>query len=128
MPVSAQLLPTMDVSRSPAQITPTFAQIGPLCQNSTATVLPASSTNSITGTWNPTSISTTTVGTTTDTFTPDAWQCAATATMDVVITNQITPEHLRKSDRCAIHSTAPVLPASSTNSAATATMESGHRK
>jgi hypothetical protein len=52
------------------QVTPTFTQIGPLCQNSTAPALPATSDNGFAGTWNPATISTATVGTTTYTFTP----------------------------------------------------------
>ena len=80
---------TMDVVITNS-ITPTFTQIGPLCQNSTAPALPATSTNNITGTWSPATISTTASGT--YTFTPDAGQCgAASATMDIVITNLITP-------------------------------------
>src|SRR5204863_8276693 len=71
-------------------ITPTFTQIGPLCQNSTAPALPTTSNNNITGTWNPAVISTSTSGTITYTFTPTAGQCATTATIDIVITNQIT--------------------------------------
>jgi Secretion system C-terminal sorting domain len=55
-------------------ITPTFATIPTLCQGSTPPVLPTTSTNSITGTWNPTTISTTTSGN--YTFTPNAGQCA----------------------------------------------------
>ena len=43
-----------------------------LCQNATAPALPATSTNGITGTWSPATISTATVGTTTYTFTPAA--------------------------------------------------------
>ena len=74
-------------------ITPTFDPVGPLCQNATApAALPTSSTNTtpITGTWAP-AFSTATVGTTTYTFTPDAGQCAATTTMDVVITSSDHP-------------------------------------
>ena len=54
---------TMDIVIT-TSIIPTFTQIGPLCQNSTAPALPASSTNTpaITGTWNPATISTATVG------------------------------------------------------------------
>src|SRR5213076_1557202 len=81
---------TMDIVIT-SQITPTFTQVGPLCQNSTAPVLPATSGNNITGVWNPATINTSTAGTTTYTFTPTAGQCAAIATMDIVITNQITP-------------------------------------
>jgi hypothetical protein len=63
------------------QITPTFTQIGPLCQNSTAPTLPLTSTNGIGGTWSPATISTATAGTTTYTFTPAAGQCAGPVTM-----------------------------------------------
>src|SRR5688572_32876412 len=73
------------------QITPTFAQIGPLCQNSTAPSLPPASTNGINGTWVPATISTATAGTTTYTFTPAAGQCALPFTMSIEITTQITP-------------------------------------
>src|SRR5206468_9270410 len=71
------------------QITTTFIQIGPLCQGSTAPALPTTSNNNITGTWSPATINTTSSGT--YTFTPAAGQCATTATMDIVIINQITP-------------------------------------
>ena len=98
-------------------ISPTFAQIGPLCINSTAPVLPLTSNNSISGTWSPATVSTATAGTTTYTFTPDASQCATTATMDVVITSQVTPTFTQIGPLCQ-NSTAPVLPASSTNSIA----------
>ena len=67
-------------------ITPTFTQLGPLCQNAVAPPLPSSSTNGITGTWNPAVISTTAAGTITYTFTPDAGQCGTTTTMDITTT------------------------------------------
>src|SRR5204862_132381 len=96
------------------QITPAFTQIGPLCQNSTAPALPLTSTNGINGTWSPATINTTTAGTTTYTFTATAGQCATTATMDVVITNQITPVFAQIGPLCQ-NSTAPALPLTSTN-------------
>ena len=58
-------------------VTPTFDPIT-LCQNSTATALPGTSNNGITGTWSPATINTSVAGSTTYTFTPtDA--CATTA-------------------------------------------------
>jgi hypothetical protein len=81
---------TLDVTVD-NQITPTFAAVGPLCQNSSAPALPTSSGNGITGTWSPATISTTTPGTTTYTFTPDGGQCATTATLDITINPEITP-------------------------------------
>ena len=71
------------------QSTPTFTQIGPLCQNATVPTLPATSSNGITGSWNPVTISTATAGTTTYTFTPATGQCAVPVTMNIVVTPQI---------------------------------------
>src|SRR5260221_102693 len=96
------------------QITPAFTQIGPLCQNSTAPTLPLTSTNGINGTWSPATINTSTSGTTTYTFTATSGQCATTATMDVVITNQIIPAFTQIGPLCQ-NSTAPSLPLTSTN-------------
>lgn len=98
------------------QITPTFTQIGPLCQNSTAPSLPISSTNtpSISGSWNST-ISTTTLGQTTYTFTPNPNQCAINATMDVMISTPQNPTFTQLGPYCQ-NATPGVLPTSSTNS------------
>src|SRR5205814_4589985 len=92
---------TMDIVIT-NQITPVFTQIGPFCLNSTAPSLPTTSNNNITGVWNPAVISTTTSGS--YVFTPAAGQCATPYTMDVVITNQVTPTFtqigpLRSEDR-----------------------------
>src|SRR5256885_11830008 len=75
---------TMDIVVT-AQVTPTFTQIGPLCQNSTAPALPATSDNGFAGTWNPATISTAAVGTITYTFTP-THPCATHATMAIAVT------------------------------------------
>ena len=94
------------------QITPTFTQIGPLCQNSAAPVLPTSSLESITGTWAPAVISTTTLGATTYTFTPAAGQCGTTATMSITVATQITPTFTQIGPFCQ-NSAAPALPGTS---------------
>jgi gliding motility-associated-like protein len=91
-----------------------FASIGPLCQNSVAPALPLASTNGITGTWSPATINTTAVGTTTYTFTPDAAQCAITATLDIEISNQILPLFASIGPLCQ-NSVAPALPLASSN-------------
>src|SRR6476620_10745716 len=96
------------------QITPTFTQIGPLCQNSTAPLLPSTSNNNITGVWSPATINTSTAGTTTYTFTPAAGQCAGPVTMDIVITTQITPTFTQIGPLCQ-NSAAPLLPGTSNN-------------
>lgn len=74
------------------QITPTFTQIGPYCQNAAPATLPTNSTNSpsISGTWSPNTINTATVGNATYTFTPAANQCATSATMIVSTITQPT--------------------------------------
>ena len=108
---------TMDVVITPL-ITPTFAQVGPLCVGATVpSALPTSSTNStpITGTWSP-AFSTATAGTTTYTFTPAAGQCAGTTTMDVVITPLITPTFAQVGPLCVGATVPSALPTSSTNS------------
>ena len=64
---------------------PPFIPIGPLCQNSVAPALPATSTNGIPGTWSPTTISTAILGTTVYTFTPDPTLCGVTTTMNISI-------------------------------------------
>jgi hypothetical protein len=97
------------------EITPTFTQIGPLCQNSTAPILPTSSTNlpAITGSWNAV-LSTASAGTIVYTFTPNGGQCAIPTTMSVIVTPEITPTFTQLGPLCQ-NSVAPVLPTSSTN-------------
>ena len=102
---------TMNITIA-TQITPTFAQIGPLCQNSVAPLLPATSIEGITGTWAPATINTAALGTTTYTFTPGAGQCGTTATMNITIATQITPTFAQIGPLCQ-NSVAPLLPATS---------------
>jgi hypothetical protein len=59
--------------------TPTFTHVAPICEGDNFT-LPLTSNNGIDGTWSPAKDNTTT---TTYTFTPDASECATTATMTV---------------------------------------------
>ena len=63
--------------------TPTFAGFAPICYGETPPVLPATSTNGISGTWVPTTISNT--ATDTYTFTPNAGQCALSAPLNVTV-------------------------------------------
>ncbi|MFN6093058.1 MAG: beta strand repeat-containing protein, partial [Bacteroidota bacterium] len=66
-------------------VTPTFNPIGPICAASVAPALPTTSTNGITGTWSPVTISN--VATGTYTFTPNAGQCANTTSLTVTVDN-----------------------------------------
>jgi hypothetical protein len=99
-------------------IVPSFTTLGPLCQNTTAPLLPTISNDSpvITGSWDAI-LSTATAITVIYNFTPTAGQCATTTTMSVVVTPEITPTFTTLGPLCQ-NSAAPVLPLSSTNSTA----------
>jgi gliding motility-associated-like protein len=86
--INCSVVNTTGVITITNSIVPIFSSIGPFCQNSSATVLPLTSNNSpsITGTWNPLSINTSTVGIQTLTFNPDPNQCASLTTIDIEIT------------------------------------------
>ena len=67
--------------------TPSFTQLGPYCQGSTPAALPLTSNNSISGTWSPSTISTTSVGNTTYTFTPTSTTVPTCATIATMVIN-----------------------------------------
>ncbi len=79
---------TLDVTVT-ANATPSFSQLGPYCIGTSPDLLPATSVNGITGTWNPATISTSTGGTSTYTFTPDGSSCAVSATMDITVNSAV---------------------------------------
>ncbi len=94
-----------------ANVTPTFAAVGPYCSGATIPALPTTSTNGITGTWSP-SINNTT--TTLYTFTPTAGQCATTATLTITVNPNVTPAFAAVGPYCS-GATIPALPTTSTN-------------
>ena len=104
---------TLDITVS-TPVLPTFSPIANVCQNATAPVLPATSTNAFTGTWSP-AVSTATTGPTTYTFTPSAGMCATNATLTITIDTPVTPTFSPVANVCQ-NATAPVLPNTSTNS------------
>ncbi len=71
--------------------TPTFTALGPYCVGEIPGILPTTSTNGIIGTWNPSSISTSSIGTTNYTFTPTNNICAINTSINVSVTSSITP-------------------------------------
>ena len=81
-------------------ITPTFTQLGPYCVGASADALPGTSLNGISGTWSPATISTAAAGTITYNFTPAAGQCAASASMAIVVTTSITPTFTQLGPYC----------------------------
>ncbi|MBI1343599.1 MAG: T9SS type B sorting domain-containing protein, partial [Terrimonas sp.] len=72
-------------------ITPTFpfGTSASFCAGASVPSLPNTSDNGITGTWSPATVDNQNSGT--YTFTPDAGQCATTATLTVTINPNITP-------------------------------------
>ena len=104
---------TLTITVNP-NVTPTFNPIGPFCQNAIPTSLPSTSTNGITGTWLPAVISTSTVGTSSYVFTPDAGQCATSTSVSVTIATQISPTFIIPSSFC-LNEVPPSLTGTSNN-------------
>ncbi|AWI25435.1 gliding motility-associated C-terminal domain-containing protein [Flavobacterium pallidum] len=95
------------------QVVPTFDAIVPaICRNGVAPILSTSSTNGITGTWNPATVSNTATGT--YTFTPNAGQCAETLSLTIFVVNNVTPTFSVPSVVC-YNEPVPVLPTLSNN-------------
>ncbi|RIH65635.1 hypothetical protein D1164_08185 [Mariniphaga sediminis] len=96
------------------EIIPVFVQIGPLCVDAVPPPLPTVSTNGITGSWNPSVIETSVIGIFPYTFTPDNGQCAVPVTMEIEITDEITPEFDPLGPFC-VGTVPPPLPTISVN-------------
>lgn len=79
---------TISIVVAPAPA-PLFTSVPAICNGDQAPVLPTTSNDGITGTWNPAVVSNTASGT--YTFTPDAGQCASPTTMTVTVNNPVTP-------------------------------------
>ncbi len=106
---------TFTVTVNP-NITPTFSFGTSLsiCEGASVPTLPNTSTNGITGTWSPATVSNTTSGT--YTFTPTAGQCATTATFTVTVNPNITPTFsFGTSLTICSGGTVPTLPTTSGN-------------
>ncbi len=74
----------INVNNNPVPVTPTFPEITSFCNGTPSLVLPAVSTEGISGTWSPATIDNTTSGT--YTFTPNPGQCPANnATLNIII-------------------------------------------
>jgi len=97
-----------------ANVTPTFAALGPYCVGASPSGLSGTSTNGIGGTWSPASISTAGAGTTTYTFTPSGGQCATTTTMPVTVNANVTPSFSALGPYC-VGAGAGTLQGTSTN-------------
>lgn len=104
---------TMSVAIT-SNLSPTFTNLGPYCVGDTPDALPFTSIEGINGSWNPTDISTASVGTTIYTFTPTGSNCATNSTMSVTINNQGTPDFASIPPLCS-GAVTPVLSLSAPN-------------
>lgn len=77
----------------------TFTNITGICEGTTAS-LPTTSIEGYSGTWLPTAINTSIIGTTTYTFTPNAGQCAAVGSIQVTIDDRSLPTFTQIDDLC----------------------------
>ncbi len=92
-------------------ITPSFTQVPAICSGIALAALQITSNNGITGSWSPALDNTTT---TTYTFTPDAGQCASTASMTINVTPRTIPTFNPVTSICA-GSALTALPTTSIN-------------
>ena len=90
--------------------TPTFNSVTAICNGDTLSALPTTSLNGYTGTWSPTLNNT---STTTYTFTPDAGQCAGTATLTITVNQKVTATFNPIGPLCNGETTVPSLPTTS---------------
>jgi gliding motility-associated-like protein len=111
-PCFTETIPLTFTINSP--VVPTFNSIPALCDGDTAPVLPTTSLNGITGTWNPTTVSTSSSGTSTYTFTPNTGQCASVIPITIIVNPLVTPTFNSIPALCD-GDTAPILPTTSLN-------------
>ena len=88
-----------------------------ICSGDSPPSLPLISNNGVSGTWSPSTINTTIVGTTTYTFTPDPilFPCALPQIISVTVTPLATPNFSGIPAIVCQNATAPILPLSSSN-------------
>lgn len=104
---------TITVTVNPL-VTPTFSALPSYCVNDVPLALPATSINSISGTWSPATINTSVAGTSNYTFTPSAGSCASTVIVPVVINPATVPTFNPIGPFCS-GDVVPGLPATSIN-------------
>ena len=108
-PSQCGIVTTMNITIT-LQISPTITRIGPLCQNSIPPTLPGTSLEGITGTSDPSSISTTVARNIHLYLYPNnPFQCGIVTTMSITITPQVTPTFTQIGPLCQ-NSIPPTLP------------------
>lgn len=101
-------------SPAPDPEEPDFSIEDEYCVGDTPDNLPTISDNGVNGTWNPTSITTASPGTTNYVFTPASGQCAIPFTLTVTVSPNINPAFSFQIDYCQ-NETPDVLPLISNN-------------
>ncbi|HEY0046461.1 MAG TPA: T9SS type A sorting domain-containing protein, partial [Flavobacterium sp.] len=91
--------------------TPDFTQVAAICSGAALSALPTTSLEDISGSWSPALNNT---ATTTYTFTPDAGQCATTATMTITVNQGTIPTFTQVGAICS-GATLSALPTTSNN-------------
>jgi gliding motility-associated-like protein len=95
-----------------ATITTTFTQIAAFCSTNAIPVLPTTSSNGISGTWNPGTVSNTASGA--YVFTPNIGQCGTVYTMNITVNTALIPTFTQVAAICA-GTTLSALPTTSNN-------------
>ncbi|MDR6969629.1 gliding motility-associated-like protein, partial [Flavobacterium arsenatis] len=90
---------------------PTFTQVPSICQGEALSALPVTSNNGIAGTWSPALDN---MATTTYTFTPNAGQCAGSASMTITVNTSVVPTFTQVAPICS-GETLSALPVTSNN-------------
>jgi gliding motility-associated-like protein len=93
-------------------VTPAFTQVQPICAGDPLVALPLTSTNGVTGTWDPAIDN---AQTTLYTFTPVTGSCASTATMNIVVNPMGTSASFTQVAPICRNETLAPLPTTSTN-------------
>jgi Secretion system C-terminal sorting domain len=95
---------------------PTFDPIENVCKGGTAPALPTKSINGISGTWNPSVINTSALGSIDYFFTPVYGSCATSTSIKVTITETlVVPTFDPIATTYCLNEVAPTLPTTSTN-------------
>ncbi|CAM4020283.1 T9SS type B sorting domain-containing protein [Flavobacterium antarcticum] len=102
---------TLTITVNSGSVTPTFNAVAPVCQGTTLTALPSTSTNGISGTWSPALNNN---ATTTYTFLPNSGQCATDTTLTITVNPTVNPTFTAVAPICEGETLNP-LPTSSTN-------------
>ncbi len=93
------------------KVVPTFTQVAAIPFGGTLSPLPTTSNNGIEGSWSPALDNT---QTTEYTFTPNAGECATTATMTITVNDLVVPTFTQVADICEGDALSP-LPTTSDN-------------